>query len=360
MDAETPPPPPPPLPAPEPAAAPRGGQDFPWRDITLAILVGLVTGAGVYAWTTRASLMQSRAQEAIAEQRRTEAEGRLTGLKQKLGELEVVRQQLAMDRDNVSSQAQRTFQAYEKTQAERDLFEDALKATASDRLALLDRQAPLEEQLAELQRTEEQLIAERETLESQLRKAVSHSQEKTLRARLAEMARKESEHGRSLQDARRQLDTMSQQKAATAAELADRTAQLIRFRTKYTEQVTENIKLRHKSDQLPKDVTALAREHERLVKDVADTHYNLGVLFASKRDYVRAEKEFQKVIELRPDDTEAQYNLGVIYSDHLPNREKAMKFFRQYLALNPEGQDASWAKQYIATWQAWAAKERLE
>ncbi len=88
-------------------------------------------------------------------------------------------------------------------------------------------------------------------------------------------------------------------------------------------------------------------------------HYNLGVILSRQKDYRRAAVEFRKVIELRPDDADAHYNLGVIYAEHVPNRSKALAYFRKYLALNPRSQDASWVKQYIATWQAWEGKERL-
>jgi Flp pilus assembly protein TadD len=104
----------------------------------------------------------------------------------------------------------------------------------------------------------------------------------------------------------------------------------------------------------------MAREHERLLREVADTHYNMGALFSAKNDYSRAAKEFQKVVELKPDDGDAYYNLGVIYAEHLPDRDKATVFFRKYLQLNPHAKDASWVKQYIASWRAWEAKERLE
>jgi tetratricopeptide (TPR) repeat protein len=70
--------------------------------------------------------------------------------------------------------------------------------------------------------------------------------------------------------------------------------------------------------------------------------------------------EFQKVVELRPEDGDAYYNLGVIYAEHLPDRERAMANFRRYLQLKPGADDATWVKQYIASWQAWEGKERLE
>ena len=113
-------------------------------------------------------------------------------------------------------------------------------------------------------------------------------------------------------------------------------------------------------NQLPKDINRLAQEHERLVNELGDTHYNLGVMFFKKRDFGRAVKEFQKVIEMRPNDGQAHYNVGLIYAEHLPDRERAIKYFRRFVQEEPKGQEASYARKYIATWRAWEAEERLE
>ena len=119
-------------------------------------------------------------------------------------------------------------------------------------------------------------------------------------------------------------------------------------------------RLKRQNTMIPSDVSQLAREHQRLLKESADMHYNLGVLFSQQKEFQRAEIEFRKTIELRPDDADAHYNLGVIYAEHVPNKEKAMANFRRYLQLTPRASDASWVKQYIASQQAWEAKEFLE
>ena len=118
--------------------------------------------------------------------------------------------------------------------------------------------------------------------------------------------------------------------------------------------------MKRQSKNVPSDVARLAQQHERLVRETADMHYNMGVLFSKNKQYYQAVAEFRKVIELRPDDADAHYNLGVIYAEDLPDREKAVAHFRRYLEISPRAHDASWVKQYIASWQAWEAKERLE
>ena len=148
--------------------------------------------------------------------------------------------------------------------------------------------------------------------------------------------------------------------AKTETDLKPLRARLELLQTKYATLLSDHQLVSRQANRLPTDVTTIAREHERLVKEVADTHYNMGVLFTKKREYQQAVKEFHKVVELRPDDADAHYNLGVIFAEHLPDREKAKVYFRRYLELKPNAKDTSWVKQYIASWQAWEAKERLE
>jgi len=327
----------------------------------LRVVIGLCLVAGtVGLWRLFSELQRVRGQQAIVEAKRTAAAAQLRELEQKHAELSQTHEQLAADRDNLLAQVQRAFHERDRAEAERQLLEEVFRRTAAERLELLDRMKPFEEQLAGLERSLQQVDGERLRLERELAKAKDRSQERALRTKLAEAQQRQQDIRRALRDAKAELTKTSRREEKATQHLTTLTKRLDQLQHEYADEVSENASLRRKVERLPKDVTGLAREHERLLKDVADTHYNMGVMFAKKRDYVRAANEFRQVVELRPDDLDAHYNLGVIYAEHRPDREKAMKFFRKYLALNPQGQNASWAKQYIATWQAWEAKERLE
>ena len=39
---------------------------------------------------------------------------------------------------------------------------------------------------------------------------------------------------------------------------------------------------------------------------------------------------------------------------------KALASFRRYLDIEPSAKDASWVRQYIASWRAWEANSSLE
>ena len=128
----------------------------------------------------------------------------------------------------------------------------------------------------------------------------------------------------------------------------------------YEEIKKENRYLAQEATQFPKKFADLARHNRKLVKETADMHYNLGVSNIKNKEFGRAIKEFEKVLELKPQDAYANYNLGYIYAEHLVDRHKAIKYFKDYLAYAPDARDSNWVRKYIMTWQTWYGKNQLK
>ena len=137
-------------------------------------------------------------------------------------------------------------------------------------------------------------------------------------------------------------------------------AELDAFEKQYDAIKKENRYLAQEATQFPKKFADLARHNRKLVKETADMHYNLGVSNIKDKEYGRAIKEFKKVLELKPQDAYANYNLGYIYAEHLVDRLKAIKYFEDYLAYAPDARDANWVRKYILTWQTWYGKNILK
>lgn len=112
--------------------------------------------------------------------------------------------------------------------------------------------------------------------------------------------------------------------------------------------------LKQKLDIYPRKLSQIALLKERLLKENAVLHYNLGVFHVQKQEYSDAIYEFEKVLELNPDDSATHYNLGVIYAEYLDNRPKAISHFNHYLMqADKDDKDVEFAKKYLLTWEQW-------
>ena len=338
-----------PPPQPPPTRSSHGVRDL----LIVTAMIGVLIGFG--GWFFRKGRQLAR-QQAALEQRNLVTAQQLQTLQQQHDDLVRRYDQVMVDRDNLLAQTKRTMAEQTQLTDDRTLFEGVLKRVSQEDHLLRETVGSLKTDYRRLQELADGLMTERNALQDQVGKLKNHEQERRFKDQLA---KEQEKHRRTAA----QLAKVQQEGNALKAKLAKLEPlqnRLSLLQEKYAALLAEQRTLRHFADHVPKDVTAMAREHERLLREVADTHYNMGVLFSAKNDYVRAEKEFAKVVELQPGDADAYYNLGVIYAERLPDRQKAMTSFRKYLQLKPHAKDASWVKQYIASWQAWEGKERLE
>lgn len=111
----------------------------------------------------------------------------------------------------------------------------------------------------------------------------------------------------------------------------------------------ESLNMKLAQENVSSRLSAVVKRNEELVKENAILHYNLGVCYTQSQNFDRAVLEFEKVLKLNPNDSETQYNLGVIYAEHAKDQAKAIEHFRKYLLLSPQDQDADRARRYIMT-----------
>ena len=286
-------------------------------------------------------------------------EAQLKTLESERGTLSESTHTLTVDRDNLLAQTKRLMDTASERDAVAQLHEQVLKNTAEENRALKERLMPLQEEFATLEEHHDALRREYEVMERELYNAQQHGEEKRLKGDLQQERKKREQDLAALRQTRNRIKDLEVGQAKVRMELSKLQQRFDGLQDKYTGLMSENKSLAVRAKKVPGEVTTLAREHERLVKDLADTHYNMGVVFAKNQDYARAAKEFEMVVELKPDDADAHYNLGLIYAEHLPDRTKALESFRRYLEANPGAKDATWVKQYIASWRAWEANDLL-
>ncbi len=361
-------------PAPRPPAPPRR---FPWR-VALIALVALAIAGGVtlaYRHAGRLSSMFSTLQGKTQQLERAnrELQQRLAALQtvqDEYAKLQAAYQSLSADRDNLLAQTKLSREEADRSKGERGVMERVLKQSFRKESELKGQLALLTESRRQLQAEHEQVVEERDRLQRRFAQAQQQmakaqvparaQREQQLRKTLTKETHERKKALTDLRKAQKRIDEAQARSRKAEAQAASLAGELASLQERYATIFGENTALKRKAKTVPPQVTKLAQQHQRLLKDAADMHYNMGVLFSNEKQYLRAAAEFQKVVELRPDDAEAHYNLGVLYSEHLADREKSLNYFRRYLQISPGAKDAGWVKEYIASWQAWEAKDRLE
>lgn len=285
-------------------------------------------------------------------------------------------EKVVADRDNILIQSKNMLESGQKLSA-LDIKYRALLAEneqmkkdlqkAKDEVVMLnqteaDQKSSVEGKMKELESKADQLVQENNNLKNSLEK--QEIEYKIVPETKRELARLQAEK-KDLSKKNAQLEVRSK---SLEAERLDKVAQIeiyrkqvSDFKKRYEQAMAKNRVFERKAEQLPVKFAEMARENKVLIKETALMHYNLGVFYTKNKEYPRAIAEFEKSIELNPDDPYAHFNLGYIYAEYLVDRPKAIANFRKYLALlKTDDKDADWVKKYILTWQTWEGKKPMQ
>jgi tetratricopeptide (TPR) repeat protein len=97
--------------------------------------------------------------------------------------------------------------------------------------------------------------------------------------------------------------------------------------------------------------SAEAASHLRLALDrnPENSHALLGManLAIGRNDFAGAEGHLLDVLKLDPDDVEANFNLGALYVQSLGQPEKAVRYWRRFLELQPDDPEAPRIKKLL-------------
>jgi chromosome segregation ATPase len=275
---------------------------------------------------------------------------------------------LSLDRNNTFSRAKELLAENQRLKELKVSLEDTKENNKKEMQLLekakqevLTQNLALKKQIQERQTIQKQLLKEKE----QLQEAVEREKEKS-------GVRKLEQENLSLKSAKNNLENSLKQKDLEINKLKDSESKLKQetgllnkqvelLNKNYAEAVRKNKEFETRVGQLPVKFAELARQNKLLVKRTANIHYNMGVFYTQQKEYTRAAAEFEKALELTPDDAYAHFNLGYIYAEYLVNRPKAIEHFRQYLRYaKKDDKDVDWVKKYILSWEAWGGQKPLE
>ncbi|MCK9429692.1 MAG: tetratricopeptide repeat protein [Candidatus Omnitrophica bacterium] len=137
-------------------------------------------------------------------------------------------------------------------------------------------------------------------------------------------------------------------------------------RTSLSKAVDEKIALTEKLNEAEQKLTQKDKQRHAQPGDLGEMfgtyrekalkrHYNLAIIYENAGRYREAAQEYEKTLELSPDDADIHYNLAIVYDDFLQDNEKAIFHYRRYLELSPNPVDSGIVAEWIVE-----AKEELD
>jgi len=277
-----------------------------------------------------------------------------------VNELETIK----VDRDNILVQIKSLLGDRAKAKELEEVVQKAKTEASSAEKEL----GQAKEEINKLQAAQAQLTKERDELKIDYEKLASNTRIQKLKTRIEELRTKNSALQRDLnREAAKARAKERENSRLTEREnkgdvARDRlTDQLNDYKKNYAGAVRKNKVMESKISQTPAKFTEIARQNKVLLRQTSEMHYNLGVFYTKNKEYDRAVAEFEKCIEINPNDAFAQFNLGYIYSEYLVNRKMAMEHFRHYLRLaKSDDPDVDWVKKYMLTWETYDGKMPMQ
>jgi chromosome segregation ATPase len=280
-------------------------------------------------------------------------------------------QTISADRENLMTQvkgllADRTLARELEGTVEKSKTD--MEALQKDKQAILDENISLQKQIEDFKTTQKQLIKEREQLAATLEKERAKSFLKNLEQQKASLQKENSELLNKLKAVEASFSKLKDSEAKTRENLSKVIKEADALKDKldranqgYAAAIEKNKELQRKVADLPQKFSEIARQNKVLIRQTSNMHYNLGVFYTKQKDYSRAIAEFEKAVELTPDDAYAHFNLGYIYAEYVVNRQKAIGHFQKYLRFaKKDDKDVDWVKKYILTWESWQGKQPME
>lgn len=260
---------------------------------------------------------------------------------------------LKQDRENLMSQAKSllTDSGHAKELSE------ANAKLSTDKAALEAERDKLRTDNASMTNELNKIKAENEGMSKELNDYRSNADRIKKEATIKELEKKVSDLKKWEGEARQ----LSDKKSKVENENSELEKKLDKLKKDYAEALKVNKAFEREIKNMPKKFSEIARQNTHLIKETSEMHYNMGVFYTKAKEYDRARVEFEKAIEINPDDAYAHFNVGYIYAEHIVDRKKAINHFKQYLRLSKSGdKDVDWVRKYILTWDAYEGKETMQ
>jgi tetratricopeptide (TPR) repeat protein len=333
--------------------------------IVLFILAVVITGGIAYF-----SLRVRSAYEKINKEN-VDIKNNFGRIKKEFLELESGYKALSRDRDNLLIQTEKLIREKNLAQGLKVSLEDSKKLIAKleeEKAQALGQGLKLEEEIDSLKIIQLQLLQENAQLKEAFKQEELKSSKVSWLKEKKDLEKENSTLKNNLKEAQSLLSSSDKNLSKLSKDLEKSGKEAVGLKEKLTKLNKEHASLVEKNKILqkgfleaPNKFAELARQNKALIKQTANMHYNLGVFYTKNKQYSRAIAEFEKAVELNPEDAHAHFNLGYIYAEYVENRARAVEHFRKYLNLaSSKDKDMDWVKKYVITWSSYEAKEPMD
>ncbi len=335
--------------------------------VFIVLFIALAVSSAILALTTQKLSRQKKEQlkERLASEDKfgkenVELKDVYAKLQKDFAALKKQLEDVSVDRDNLASQTS-GLMAQKKRAIELDAAlensRQEMKALEEKNKGIIEQNLKLREEKQDLETIQKQLIKEKEQLQEQLDATGVKALTKTNESLKSEKAKLQND----LKQAQSEIKKLKDGESQSKEKINQLSGDVQKLNRAYVEAAKKNKMLEKKVIEKPAKFAEIARQNKVLIKRTSNMHYNLGVFYLNQKEYSRASAEFEKAVELTPDDAYSHFNLGYIYAEYMVNRPKAIQHFRQYLRYaNKEDKDVDWVKRYLITWQGWQGKEPME
>ncbi len=76
-------------------------------------------------------------------------------------------------------------------------------------------------------------------------------------------------------------------------------------------------------------------------------YYNSALIYDNMGRYREAVEEYRKALKQKPDDADTHYNLGIVYDNHIKDKEKAIYHYNKYLEISQDANDSKKVENWI-------------
>jgi chromosome segregation ATPase len=274
-------------------------------------------------------------------------------------------------RDNLSNQVQGLLAEGERAKELEENLEKLKKdmeALENEKQEAINRSSSFKEEIKRQELEKKQMLIEKKQLEEALSVEKEKSGTKRLEQEILKLQKENKDLLNDLKPKQAQIDrlktsesNLKEDSKKLKGEIEELRKKLEKLTKSYADAVLKNKSLEREIYEAPKKFAEIARQNKVLIRETANTHYNLGVFYLKNKEYSRALAEFEKTVQITPDDAYAHFNIGYIYAEYIVNRPRAIEHFRHYLRLaKSTDKDLDWVKKYIITWQSYDSKEPMK